>query len=53
MGKYRLIDKLGNTIFESNSFGGFILMLIISSIGACIAIAILGAIVCGLCNLFS
>ena len=51
--RYTMFDKLGNEIYHSDSFLGFIGMSILSCLGGAVAIAIIGVIVCGIASLFN
>ena len=50
--RHVLVDKRGNEIFSSDSFLGYIGGLIVITIGSCIVIAIIAAIICGIGSLF-
>lgn len=51
--RYTMVDKLGNEIYHSDSFLGFIGMTILTSLAGAVVIAIIGAIVCGIASLFN
>lgn len=50
---YIMVDKSGKEIFHSDSFLGFIGTAILTTFFALLAIALIGAVVCGIINIFS
>lgn len=50
--KYTLVSKRGDKIFSANSFGSFIIQIIITTLGAALFIMIIGGIVCGIASIF-
>lgn len=51
--RYKMVDKLGNEIYHSDSFLGFIGMTIVSGLLGAVAIGLIGMIVCGIASLFN
>jgi len=50
--RHTLVDKRGNEIFSSDSFGGFIGGLFAMMIGAFVILTIIALIFCGIGSLF-
>ncbi len=50
--EHRLINKRGQTILSSNSYGGLILQVVINSIATIIVIALIGLVVSGIASIF-
>lgn len=51
--RYTMVDKLGNEIYHSDSFLGFIGKTIVTNILGALALFIIGCIVCGIASLFN
>lgn len=51
--RYTMVNKIGQEIYSSDSFLGFIGTTFIIQLATVVVIALIGAVICGIASLFS